>query len=282
MRKTLLSITLLMGIMILVQSCAITDLRTNLMIEQPDLQYEKGRALLEKAAEAYNLNRWKSLDTYSVTIHDKFNGLVGKMGNPFPGNEATLQLNYIPNTFTGNGIFQKGKNEGLLWGIQSWNTYSQQPGEPLVFKKDKNITFWIPTYQYFFELPFRLLQADVVTYAGEGKMYGQTYELVFVSWKKAAPQKDIDQYIVWINPENHRVEKVEYTVRDMFKFITGALHFKDFREVEGLSIPFYMPVESNMMKGFLHEIRVTDFKVNQVDRAALLPDKNIELQGDIK
>lgn len=268
--------------MVLVQSCATSDLRSDLVKKDWQAQQQKGEKLLADAAAAYNVARWDSLETYSLLIHDKFQGFVGKNGNPYPGNEAEMLLTFIPNTFTGSAVFQKGKNEGLKWGIQNWKTYTQKGGENPEFKKNKDITFWLPTYQYFVELPFRLTKADVISYAGSSKMDGKEYDLVFVSWKKAAPQKDIDQYVVWINKENQRIEKVEYTVRDMYNFLTGTLHYKDFREVEGLTIPFYMPVESNMAKGYIHEMKILDFKVNTVTKSTLMPEEGAALMGDEK
>lgn len=280
-RILLFGVIFVMISLIIFQSCAISDLRTDL-VRAGDLQIDKGRAFLQKASENYRVSVWDSLETYTVTINDEFYGFAGKFGNPYPGNVANLRLSYIPNSFTGAGEFTEGKNKGLVWGIQSWQTYQIEEGGTPEFKKDKDITFWLPTYQYFMELPFRILQADVVAYAGQGEMDGKIYELVFASWNQATPQKDIDQYIIWINPENNRIEKVEYTVRDMFNFLTGALHYRDFREVDGLLIPFYMPVESNMAKGYLHEIRVLDFGTNKVDKKSLLPDEQLGFQGDVK
>ena len=104
----------------------------------------------------------KKMETYEIQMHDQFFGLVGKSGNPYPKNEAHLTLQYIPNTFNGRGFFTKGKKKGEMWGIQSWKTYSQKPNEKVVWKYDKDIEFWLPTYQYFIEMPSRLKEATIV------------------------------------------------------------------------------------------------------------------------
>ena len=276
---TLLAI-LLMGFLF-IYGCAITDLRTELVKTQPD--EARGRALLDSAWKAYGGTAWDSLESYSYLLHDHFYGFVGKQGNPYPGDTAWMQCAFLPYTFTGKVTFTEGKWKGLSWGLQAWQPYVIEAGtqEP-VLKKDKDISFWLPTYQYFFELPLRLRSATVVSYAGIGEMDGKKYELVFASWNRAAPQRDIDQYVVWINPDSKLIERVDYTIRDVYPFLKGTLKYKDFEPIGPFRIPTYMPVSSNLQKGLLHEIFITRFVPNRPPREEVLVLPGHEPKRDSK
>ena len=271
---------LFVAMVVFVQSCATADLRTETVKTHPD--EEKGRRLLREAFDAHGGKNWQDLETYEIKLHDQYFGFMGKMGNPYPGNEATLLLQYIPNSYNGRAIFQKGKKKGEVWGLQAWKSYLQKPGGDLIFKHDKDIEFLLPTYQYFIELPIRIQKATVVSYAGEDTMEGKTYDLVFATWNKAQPQRGVDQYVLWINRQTKLIDRVDFTVRDFFNFLKGTLHYEDYRDIDGLKIPFFMPAENKMGKGNLHEMKIIDVKFNPFEKDELLPDKSLRYIGDDK
>ncbi|MEL6863860.1 MAG: hypothetical protein AAFP19_05550 [Bacteroidota bacterium] len=258
-------------------SCKTADLRTEEL--RQDCSDQKALQLLEEMATAHQLDRWENIQTYQIHLTDEFYGLFGKMGNPYPKNRADIELTYIPGTFTGQGVFKSGKWKDKLWGIQSWRTYEKGEDDKIQFhkKNKKDIEFWLPTYQYFIELPMRIREADVFCYAGERKYKDQVYDVVFASWKTASPQKDLDQYLLWINRETKLLDAVEYTIRDVNKWIKGVLFYEDYREIEGLLIAHQMPVRSFSMdaKKVLHEIKVLEVAVNTLDRNSLLPNPNL-------
>lgn len=261
--------------------CKIADLRTPAVNENID--DSKGRVILKAAAQAHGVSNWEKYATYEVDFNDQFFGFVGKNGNPFPNNEANLKLQYIPNTFNGRGIFTKGKWEGDIWGIQSWQTYEIDKGEEIEFEKEKDILFWIPTYQYFIEFPLRIQSASLISFAGTAEVEGKTCDLVFASWNTPAPQKDVDQYLIYIDQDSKLITKIDYTIREVYTWLTGTVYFKEMQEVGGIQFPFYMPVESSLVKkGLLHEMRIKKVAFNTVSKDELLPNKALEFMGDQK
>ena len=80
-------------------------------------------------------------------------------------------------------------------------TYTQNPGEEIVFEKHDDARFYLFAFQYFFELPFRIPYASVIAYAGEKSIGDQTYDRIFISWNTAGtpPQWDVSE-----NPETLR------------------------------------------------------------------------------
>ena len=259
----------------------LADLRTETAVEGSDAA--RARALLKQMAVAHNADAWNELKTYRVSFEDEFYGPVGAFGNPFPGNRGVFDLTYIPGSFDGQMTFTEGKYKGRTWGIQSWQTYAAEKGSAPVFGKNKDAYFWLPTYQYFIEFPLRIQEATALNYAGGRTIGGIRCEGVIASWGDTAPQKDVDQYLIWLDAETHRIVKLEYTIRELYYFLTGAAYYKDYKNFNGVLLPTYFPVESNLVpSGLLHEMRITDFAADPVPVSTLRPKADLENTGGAK
>ena len=252
----------------------LTDLSSGLEdVTYPNSEL-KAKQLLSEMGKAHGIQYWDSIQTYNVIFKDEFYGFFGKQSHPFKEDNIDFSLNYIPKTSDGQLEILTGKEKGKLRGIQSGETYEKKANKDFTVINDKDMKFWIPTYQYFIEFPNRIQEATAIKYVGPKVINGIKTEGVLASWGTVAPQKDIDQYIVWINAETKRIVKIEYTVRDMFKFVAGAAYFKNYKNYNGLILPSEYPVESNLLKeGFLHKMSIVDFKMNPVSKDYLLPLK---------
>ncbi len=119
---------------------------------------------------------------------------------PWPENNTLLELQFLTKTYDSRLLFRNGKKAGSLWGIQNWATYTKQSTDAEAqFKSSKKIKFWLPTVQYFSIMP----EAPIALYAGNKALNGKQYDLVLCSWNTHEPQRKIDQYLLWINQENH-------------------------------------------------------------------------------
>ncbi len=265
----------------LLASCKIADLRTPEV--EKTTNAAKGQVLLEAAAKAHGSDKWTQFKTYEVAFQDLFFGFLGKNGNPFPGNEAHLKLQYIPGTFDGRATFTKGKKEDTIWGIQSWHTYKQKHEEDIKFEMDKDIYFWLPTYQYFIEFPARITEASIVRYAGKAIVDDKPCDLVFATWNKTEPQEDIDQYLIYIDSKTKLIQRVDYTIREVYDWISGTVYFKDIKSVNGIQVPHFMPVTSSLVKkGNLHEMRILDLHFNTIPPKVLRPNENLKNMANSK
>ena len=273
MRKVIYSVTVLL-ILLFVVGCVnffkLSDLRTSGYQYPSDVA--KAKQLLEEMGKAHNIAMWDSIETYTVTYEDEFYGFLGKQGNPFNEQEMKFSLTYIPKTFNGQLEILNGKEKGQIWGMQNWKTYWKNDNGTITPQKDKDMKFWIPTYQYFVELPLRIQEASTIDYIGKNQIEGIEVEGVFASWNTVEPQKDIDQYILWLDASSKRIVKVEYTVRDAYRFIAGAAIYQKYVDYDGFLLPSEMPVESNLLKdGYLHKMNISSFTPNTVDKKLLMP-----------
>jgi len=180
--------------------------------------------------------------------------------------------------------FSSGKLNGKTWGLQSWKTYTQDNNNQPVFDKHKKAAFWVPTYQYFIELPARIQNATIISYAGKQTFKGQTYDLVYATWKSQEPQKDIDQYMVWINQKTKMVDLIEFTVRDVFGGTKATAFYEDLQDVkDGLLLPKQITIRPKKEKeGVLHRMSLANFQANHVSLNAVRPDANLKALGDDK
>lgn len=234
----------------------------------------KAKQLLEEMAVAHKINMWDSIETYNVTFEEEFYGFLGKQGNPFKEQKMKFSLSYIPKTFNGQLEILNGKDKGKVWGIQDWQTYQKSEDGTFTSKKNKDMKFWIPTYQYFIELPSRIQEASTIDYIGKSEVEGVNVEGILASWNTVEPQKDIDQYILWLDAESKKIVKVEYTVRDAYRFIAGAAIYQKYVDYNGFILPSEMPVESNLLKeGYLHKMGISSFTPNAIQKEKLMPLK---------
>jgi len=259
-----------------------TDLRTETAKQNPS--EDKAKFLLNEMAKAHQIQNWDSVSTYTVRFQEEMFGAIGKSSNPFPEAKSQFNLSYIPNTYDGKLSFTDGPNQGIEWGIQSWQTYKTNNGGAAEFKKDKNTFFWVPTYQYFIEFPLRIMNANAFGYAGKKTINGTACEGFIASWNTIEPQRHIDQYLVWLDADTKRIVKLEYTVREMYNFITGAAHYTEYKDFDGILLPTVMPVESNLLgEGkYLHQMEIHSFKKNTMSVSDLRPDAKIKVLGDDK
>ena len=233
--------------------------------------------MLEELPEAHGgLERWRSHRTARVVLRDRWPGWAMRtFAMPWPSSGARVEQTMLLGEDTSRLEFLDGELEGTVWGIQQWVTYTVPVGEQTPrFEADETIWFWLPTTQYFFEAPFRLREGQEVAWAGERTHAGQVYDLVYITWGGLGPQRDVDQYVAWIAQETGRLRYLEYTVRDMARFVTGAVHYEGYHEIDGIWVPRRIrvaPVEDP--EDVLHEMifEEVDFGVDAPE-GELIPD----------
>lgn len=287
MKNTLITLLIIGSL----SGCKLSDLRTDYLLENgiTESSEEKGGRILEEVYRNQGFDKLETFQTYSVVGSDHWKGLLGKTGNPWPVNEDKIKIRYITNTFDSQLEVLEGKKKGLIAGLQSWSYY-EGTEEKLEFQKpDKGTRFVLAAYQYFFELSSRLRNAPIIAYAGEEEAFGESYDKVFATWEDAEPNKNFDQYLLWINKETKLIDFVSYTLRENFlpgpKGIYGTLEYRDYQEVDGLKIPFNHTVriqDKKEGKGYLHRMIVEEFEFDSFPKEQLYINPELEQIGDEK
>jgi len=242
------------GIFMLI-SCKTVDLSSPQAYEDSG---KKGQTILKAAMQAHGADQWDEIGKYEVTLEDEFFGTVGKIANPHKVNPVPVALTLKPRKFEGLMKFRDKQIKYQAWGVENGQGYAINWEGEKIAKREDDALFWIPTYQYFIEFPARILEADVFRYIGTDTIEGKVCDQVFVSWGKIEPQKEFDQYLVWVDQETHLIQKIEYTVREAGSFISGYVLLQELKDFGGIKIPTRMPVGSSMLKEgkYMHEMRI--------------------------
>ncbi len=237
-------------------------------------QEQRGRELLSRLEDAHGgYPTWRARTGARVEFRDHWPGaMMRAVVMPWAQSGLLMRSTMLRGSDASRLEFLEGEHDGTAWGIQNWMTYRAAAGGEPAFEDDDAIRFWLPTFQYFFEAPFRLREGGVVADAGPETVAGVTYQRVFVTWGGAEPQPQIDQYLAWIDPDNGRLEYLEYTVRDMMPGVVGCMHYRDYRQVENLWMAMTMAVvEGPGGPDALHRFELEDVRFEDVPRSVLVP-----------
>lgn len=263
----LLGTILLLGVL---SSCKTTDLRPEGYVYASNVN--KAKQLLSEMGEAHQIGNWDKLETYNVILDAEFYGFLGKQSHAFKEQKIEFSLDFVPKTEDGQMTILSGKEKNETWGVQSGKTYYLDDASKPAVKTNKNMKFYIPTYQYFLEFPSRIQEATSIDYLGTKLVEGVSAEGIIASWGTVATQKDLDQYLIWIDADSKRIIKIEYTVRDKFKFVSSEAYFQDYKDYGGIILPSKMPVKSNLKKdGYISQVSIKDFTPNKVSVSSLRP-----------
>ncbi len=243
-------------------SCATADLRTAEILEVRDrpAAERKGRELLERAIDAAGgRKQWQSFSSVAMGFQDEWQGFLGWLFRPWPSNPTRLYMRYELHGGAVDAAFLEGSQRETHWGVDRNGFWSQTQPKDRDYHSRESARFILRAYQYFFELPFEIANADIVLYAGERIRDERLFDLVFATWQSAQPHLADDQYLLWIARDTGRLEMVQYTIRDKYRFATGVNRFSEFREVQGLVLPHrYWIAEDPDDRSYIHAVRLRD------------------------
>jgi hypothetical protein len=214
---------------------------------------------------------------------DHWDGWMGELSLPWPENRQRMKVRFRRDTFYCRAELVGGPSDGEIWGVQAWKSYRTDKLGKTQFRDHEDTLFYVPTYQYFFEFPFRITKAGIVRHAGWRTFEGVEYDLAYATWKGAEPRLDVDQYVLWIGKTSGLIEKVQFTVRDKLRWATGTVHFADFRTVEGIQIPFKMTVTIDPDdETYLHQMVIESVAFDTVDKSVFFVDSSLPFTADAK
>ncbi|MBL4653424.1 MAG: hypothetical protein JKY53_11285 [Flavobacteriales bacterium] len=137
----------------------------------------------------------------------------------------------------GDLTYLNGPNSGTVWRVDNGSCYSMpENGEPQL-KENKIAQHKIEFKSYWFQFPFRISEAEFVSYAGETTIDGVDYELVYATWGSEKANKQYDQFILYLNKKTHFTEQLHFTVREVSNAISFTARFDGFNTFDGITLP---------------------------------------------
>ncbi|MBI4385107.1 MAG: hypothetical protein HY579_13875 [Nitrospinae bacterium] len=219
----------------------------------------RGRQLLREVIDAHGgLDNWKQARTVEFVARDHWEHWMGRI--MFMPQEESGQLMRWQTSLGGDQAFiemQEGPNKGERWVMQGWPMYRAQPGGQPDYGAGRKIHFYVASMNYALQMPFRSANAEIVRYGGQSSLRGREYDLIYITWQSAEPQKDVNQYVLWVDPRTHELEYLQLTDRELMKAASGFMEFGGWRTIDGLKVPSritsYKDVEKNVV---MHELVV--------------------------
>lgn len=289
--KAIVRVVLLLVVSVIFTGCKIADLRTTAIEDntQSETQIKQAKELLIQTVKKHGFDKMGQFSTYEIVGNDHWKGLLGEFGNPWGWNKDEIALRFSVGDFDGQVEVLEGKKAGFVAGIQSWDYYEKVDGNYQTdMKDDDRKIFNLAAIHYFFELPHRLSsKASFVRYAGEDEVRGKQVDKVFISWENEA-SKDYDHYVLWISKESGLIEAVQFTTREAPapKFLKSVIQFEDYRNIDGVFIPFKQSVQMGKPKGktskYIHQITISKFEWDSFPISDIRPFSNIKVTGDDK
>jgi len=252
-----------------------TGCRSNLLLTRQDTfvtaDIQKGKTILDAVANEYGYQNFQNFDTYTAHVTIEATSFLGKIGHSFKDNPTEITFTAIPEKVGGELRIIDGKQKGEVWGYQQNIAYKKNQQGDISFRKYKKIAFQVPTIQYLIELPMRINTADKITFLKDSVYNNTQYHIIFASWRAYKPQRDIDQYRLWVNAETQRIDIVEFTVREKLPFVWSRLFFSEFKEFEGVTFATSIGSHTNfnLKKEALH-ITLHDLVKNERTREDLI------------
>jgi len=226
--------------------CAIKDVRPpTLEVSPPDEDYERGRRLVDDMAAAHGGDAWSRSKSAQLVYIDTWpNGMMRRFGTPLKQASTRVQMTFVPGSgFINELVFLDGKAAGDGAGADG-ATYFAIRGDTTREKRSMKYEVYAPASQYLWELPFRMASdGDVIVWAGEAEEEGQAVDLVLVTWGGLEPDKDIDQYLLYIDQVSGLLLRSDYTVRAGGRSFASTIRYSDHREVDGVMMPHAEVVE---------------------------------------
>ncbi len=223
---------------VLTAGCSI-DLRPE-RLEQQGVTADtasEGRAVLTRMVEAHGgLAAWRAHQTISVEYTDTWhNWLRRSLAMPWPQNGQRMRLDIRVADHAARITFLDGPEQGAVWGLVGDKAWVRHPDGEI--EDDDGKRFWVRAFAYFVELPFRLPEAEIVSYEGTRDIAGRPHHEVFATWRAPEPQDDIDHWLAYVDAETHRLSWVAYTIRELAIVPKGSMRFQGHAPVDDVVLP---------------------------------------------
>ncbi|MCA9402828.1 MAG: hypothetical protein KC897_03520 [Candidatus Omnitrophica bacterium] len=236
--KTAWTMTGVLIMMAVLGGCSLADLRTGYVLTGTESQLAKeGRRLLELAVWRQDKSgRWDDFDAWTIETTDIWEtGLIRRF-TPLTANRQDIVFRFELDRSAAAMTFGDGRRAGEMLGVDESGQFTERDARRTYAPVKKLSNYLEPVRDYFF-WPQSLVNYPTVLYAGADKLEGAEYHKIFVSGGEAEPSRTADQYVVWLNKANLRIDYIEFTLRSLLKSYRGVVRYSDYRPVEGISLP---------------------------------------------
>jgi hypothetical protein len=252
-------------ILIMLMGCSTADLSTDNVKNQdtqPDLR-EQAIRIYERSLNARGgIKTYKSFDSIRLRGTDLWHSSFVRFFTPVTEQEQKFEVVFATKGDEISYIFLNGTREGQAIGVENGKTY-RVIKEEREFSDSSKIRIYLEPLTHYFQWPYKLFESPVLLYAGEDNIANQPYHRIFASSGGVAASPEHDQYVIYVNKKTHHVDYIDFTLRSLFQSYKGTLHYRDFRTVQGLVVPFFIGASDAVEnQDFVHEFLFSEIQFN--------------------
>lgn len=233
-----------LGALALVPMVRLADLTPDEITNGIDeVRARQGRSRLDALARTHGRHALVAHDRLELELADTWHGPVGSVANPFARPTQRMDARLATRAWTAEFVLTDGPDRGTAWGMTDLAIYRRAAGgeveSPPAVDLDAFIgaEFLIPTLRYFLVLPVEIANAEIVAELDPITEGDRTFDRVYATWGAVEAHAADDQYILWIDRATGRLDRVEYTVREMMRSARGLARYDGYLEVDDVLVP---------------------------------------------
>lgn len=218
------------------------DLRPEDVLDGVDEAEElAGRALLARVEASYGgARRWSEAGFALFELEVDWAGLpLGLLRGSEPDVSA-LRLRVMVDSDRPMMSVLAGAGAGEEWGIAEEGVFRLLEGGQVVWANGdgagQGMRDLLADANRWFQLPFRLDEADVVAALEPAEVDGVRYDRVYVS-TSASLDRAVDQYILYVDPQSGLLRYVTATARHLGPGLVVTVESPEHVEVAGVRVP---------------------------------------------
>ena len=227
-------------ILIFCAGCALADLRPQALHsdELPLAAQKQGQEILDASARELGISaNWNQVKTWEIEATDVWKNKIFRHLTPIKQPEQKFKMTIDLTQENTKMVFLDGKFKNDVIGIDQSGSY-RITKQKRTNRRYGDVLLYLPHVRSYFLWPEVLRTYPLVAYAGEGKMGKEMYDKVFVTKGNILPHFEDNQYIVWVNRQNKRIDYIEFTLRDLLGSLHGVVGYRDYHDVQGMQLPF--------------------------------------------
>jgi hypothetical protein len=192
------------------------------------------------------LNRYQQGTIMHVTASDTWNSTLIRWMTPLDRDKqkfhARLALYHQGIEYT----FLNGEKKGQTIGFDG-RSYEYVAAKKR-YKESAGSSLYLRPLQSYFEWIQTLMRNPTLTLLGMREIKNTPYWIVYATEGSLEKLDQYDQYLIYINTQNSRIDYIEFTMRDLMKSYKGVVHYKNHKTVQGILMPFWIGIADGVIQ----------------------------------
>ena len=168
--------------------------------------------------------------------------------------QAELNIYHQGIAFTFLNGSQKGRGIGF-----DGRSYSIAEGQ-ITYEERTSTALYLGPLQNYLEWHQTLIRDSTLKFAGVEFIGGSKHWVLYATQGDTQHLAEYDQFLIYVSGETKQVAFVEFTLRDLMKSYKGVVHYRDYRTIQGVRMPYWIGIAGTILSPeFDHYFKIDQF-----------------------